>query len=72
MPIPSETKNTKTTDSDEATRSYRTCTSCKQRPKTMLLLPCSHLAACEQCVADLSCCPMCFRSVSCVIRTFII
>ncbi|KAH3724357.1 hypothetical protein DPMN_050173 [Dreissena polymorpha] len=72
MTIPSETINTKTTSMAEAARSHHTCTTCKQRPKTMLLLPCSHLAACEQCVADMSCCPMCSRTVSCVIRTFII
>ncbi|KAH3724436.1 hypothetical protein DPMN_050252 [Dreissena polymorpha] len=56
----------------EAASSHHVGTTCKQRPKIMLLLPCSHLAACEQYVADMSCCPIFSRTVSCVIRTFII
>ncbi|KAH3724430.1 hypothetical protein DPMN_050246 [Dreissena polymorpha] len=48
------------------------CLTCKQRPSIMLLLPCSHLAVCDQCARTTELCPRCTRPVMCIIRTVIL
>ncbi|WAR07987.1 BIR7B-like protein [Mya arenaria] len=48
-----------------------TCKVCRERSAIVLLLPCSHLAACVQCGPNLTTCPVCNRRIVETVRTFI-
>ncbi|XP_052811253.1 baculoviral IAP repeat-containing protein 2-like [Mya arenaria] len=47
-----------------------TCKVCRERSAIVLLLPCSHLAACVQCGPSLTTCPVCNRRIVETVRTF--
>ncbi|WAR24701.1 BIRC3-like protein [Mya arenaria] len=48
-----------------------TCKVCRESPAIVLLLPCSHLAACVQCGPSLTVCPVCERKVVESVKTFL-
>lgn len=48
------------------------CVICMDSPKTVLLLPCSHLCVCSNCSerAELVNCPLCRNAIESTIKTF--
>ncbi|WAR07994.1 BIR7B-like protein [Mya arenaria] len=58
-------------EQNDRLRESTTCKVCRERQAIILLLPCSHLAACVQCGSNLSICPVCSRPVVETIKTFL-
>ena len=50
----------------------KACVICLEAPKTVLLLPCSHLCVCSNCSerAELVNCPLCRNDIESIIKTF--
>ena len=50
----------------------KACVICLEAPKTVLLLPCSHLCVCSNCSerAELETCPLCRNAIETMIKTF--
>lgn len=46
------------------------CVVCMDRQKNIMFLPCSHLAACVECSASLTKCPVCRVPIQATVRTY--
>lgn len=46
------------------------CVLCKERPRTVVLLPCSELTLCNDCAKNTNSCPQCKAQVTLKIETF--
>jgi hypothetical protein len=47
------------------------CVICLQTPKCMLLLPCAHVCACEECALQCNTCPVCRCQIEKTLKVFI-